>query len=454
MAMEMAPEDQDKLAQLFGGRLGGNQADAMAGAAQSVTPGNMGAPPIATITPGSGRPGAGALPRSALPSDDPVATGVPRVQPAPPVPTVPTFQSPDVAAMADLNRRIATASAPINRADYKPSIWQKILAPLAGALGAAGGGGGGEQAIGITQSILNSKYNRALDEQQRTVAPLQAEFERERQMAPMRTQANENAQRTFQDQNSLYDQWQRSQDRQDATEQRRDAASERTNIRQQEESRRSQEDESTPAPGARPEFVKDADGKISARIKTKAGGYMPYSPKSIDEGAMAGDPTATRLFNRAHPGKEDKGEKEGSKTQFRLIESRKQDALDAAEDKYSKRIQELDDLRSQMSRGGKKAPDDSADRQAAAEQLSKDKQRAQRAYEAEITAAGGTVTGSGNWGGKPQPDGGGSQQAKAVTRDVVQKYADSHKVGNRQMTYDEALKGFQSKGYDVKQESK
>jgi hypothetical protein len=38
---------------------------------------------------------------------------------------------------------------------------------------------------------------------------------------------------------------------------------------------------------------------------------------------------------------------------------------------------------------------------------------------------------------------------KAVPRSLVQQYADAHKVGSRPMRYDEALKGFQSKGYTI-----
>lgn len=62
--------------------------------------------------------------------------------------------------------------------------------------------------------------------------------------------------------------------------------------------RKEEEDKETPAPGARPEPDPAAKGKW--RVRTKAGGYIPYTPKSIDEAAMMGDPTATRLFNQEH----------------------------------------------------------------------------------------------------------------------------------------------------------
>lgn len=67
---------------------------------------------------------------------------------------------------------------------------------------------------------------------------------------------------------------------------------------QAEDRRKREEDAATPAPGARPE--PDPANKGKYRVKTKSGGYMPWAPKTVEEGALAGDKTATALFNTEH----------------------------------------------------------------------------------------------------------------------------------------------------------
>jgi hypothetical protein len=71
---------------------------------------------------------------------------------------------------------------------------------------------------------------------------------------------------------------------------------------QAEDRRKREEDASTPAPGARPE--PDPENKGQYRVQTKAGGYIPWYPRTPEEGAMLGDKRATALFMQEHPGRE------------------------------------------------------------------------------------------------------------------------------------------------------
>lgn len=338
--------------------------------------------------------------------------------------------------MQDLSGKIAAASQPILRKDYQPHWWERLLAPLAGGITGATQGAGAGMAQG--EKILDRRYNRAQEAQKSTLAPLEAEFERQGKIEPYIRDVNKNSQDTFNDQDAAYKNFNVTQDRQDAIAQRADAAKGRTEERQDEAS-------NTPAPGARPELYMQ-DGKPALHVRTKTGEYIPYIPKSIDEGAMLNDPTSTRLYNRAHPGKEDKGDKEASKAKFEAIEANKQTALNKAEDEYTKEIDDLDDSKKLASRGGKTAPDDSAERARALLRLQSKKDRAQNAYESETVAAGGTVNKTPvSSATQPASATSGGTAPRSVGKDVVQKYADSHK-----MTYDDALKGFQSKGYQVK----
>lgn len=443
MGLDIAPEDQDKLAQLFGGKLGGNVADLFARGA-GATP-----PSAAMPIPGMPQSAPVAAPPAVQASDDPAITGQAAptspmpgtAAPPPKLPTVPTFQQPPLGTMQDLSKNIATASQPVRRQDYKPHWWERLLAPAVAAVAGYGDEKGGVRA---GNAVLNRRYNVAVENQKKTVTPLEAEFERQSKIEPYLRDTNENSQRTFSDQDAVYKNWNATQDRQEATEQRRDAASERDDARQQEQNRKDEEDQNTPAPNARPELYLEK-GKPALRIRTKSGDFIPYIPKSIDEGAMLGDKTATSLYNRAHPGREGKGDKEASKAKFEQIEKDHQKALNDAEDEYTKEIGDLDQMKRTLSHGGKAAPDDSAARGSANQRLQQKKDRAEKTYQAEIVAAGGKI----NDADRRAPNSASGAGDKSVPKATVQSYADSHKVGNRQMTYDEALQGFQSKGYKV-----
>lgn len=466
--MELAAEDQDKLAQLFGGKLGGNAADLFAAAASRLGANGATTPPAAAGTtlqipgmPGGMPAASGPTPQA---SDDPAlqpkqpptspmpGTGTNPIMSAqmpgatkPPVaaptlPTVPSFQSPPVGTMQDLSSRIATASQPVRRQDYQPHWWEKLLAPVVAGVE---GYGDAKQGIAAGHEILDRRYNRAVENQQKTVTPLEAEFKRQSEIEPYLRDSNANAQHTFEDAHQNYTSFNQTQDRQDAIDQRATAARDRNETRQD-------EDKNSPAPNARPELYLE-NGKPALRVKTKSGEYMPYTPKSIDEGAMLGDPTATKLFHEQHREKTPAGDKEASKAKFEQIEKDHQKAHSDAEDEYTNTLAELEQSRKLASRGGKQPPDDIAQRDAAMQRLQQKKDRAERTYQAEIVAAGGKINDadrlpaqSGN-----APGSAVSATTKTVPKATVQSYADAHKVGNRQMTYDEALQGFQSKGYKV-----
>lgn len=445
MAMDIAPEDQDKLAQLFGGKLGGNAADLFAKAAGGAAPPVNGPMPIPGMPPQSAGPVA---PPPAAASDDPALAPPPSTSPmpgaaTPALPQVPTFQQPPLATMQDLSKRIADASQPVRRQDNQPHWWERLLAPVV-----AGVQGYGDAKAGIAagNNVLNRRYNLALENQKKTVSPLEAEFERQSKVEPYLRDTNTNAQHTFEDAHQNYDSYSRTQDRRDAIEQRRDAASERDDTRQREQDRKDEEGRNMPSPAARPELYME-NGKPALRVRTKSGDFIPYVPKSIDEGAMLGDKTATGLYNRAHPGREDKGDKEASKAKFAQIEKDHQKGLNDAEDEYTKEVGDLDQMKQRLSHGGKAAPDDSASRNAASQRLQQKKERVERTYQSEIVAAGGKINDKDRL--PTQSGSASSATAKTVPKATVQSYADSHKVGNRQMTFDEALQGFQSKGYKV-----
>jgi hypothetical protein len=107
---------------------------------------------------------------------------------------------------------------------------------------------------------------------------------------------------------------------------------------QAEDRRKREEDQNTPAPGARPE--PDPTNKGQYRVRTKSGAYSPWAPKSVEEGAMAGDPRATGLFNREHPGKQTEEDKGGwTPGESREIASRSR--------RYQTRVQALERVRAE-----------------------------------------------------------------------------------------------------------
>lgn len=418
MSLDIAPEDQDKLAQLFGGKLGMNSADAFAAAAQKVSPQ---APPAPSIP---GMPTATSsmiTPPAAAASDDPTLLAQPQrtspmpgtqpTPPAPPMPKVPSFQQPPLQTMQDLSGKIAAASQPVRRQDYQPHWWEKLLSvPVA----AAEGFGDASQGMKAGSDILNRRYNMAVENQKKTVSPLEAEFDRQSKIEPYLRDTNENAQRTFEDTHQNYDSFSRTQDRQEATEERRDNHTQQDQTRQDETNRKQQEDESTPAPGATPHPVYKG-GKLSYEIQTKAGGTMPYTLKSIDEGALLNDPTATRLFNTEHNKEKGDGGK-ASAAQSRLIETKKQTDLEKAEGEYVKDLKVADEtLPSDRSKASPAMLEQHRQaRDEAFENLSKKKQEIQNAYEAEIEASGGSATHVNVGGGTPAQPAAAGQPAPAA----------------------------------------
>jgi len=298
--MELAPEDQDKLAQLFGGKLGGTPG-MFQQAAAGLSPGNQGAPPPAQLAPIPGMPGSTAGPAAPPPTDDPrlqaKTSPMPGTAAAPRLPVPPAFQAPNLDRMNQLDQQITAASAPVTRAANPPKWYQRVLAPVVAA--GTGWNEGPDKGAAAGRAILDRNYTRAQQAQADTLKPLEAEFERQGKIEPYIRDVNENKQRTFQNEDAAYKNLNAHQDREAGIKERGEAAAEATKVKQQNEDRREQEDAVTAAPGTRPQLTM-VNGKPQLTQKTKSGATIPYVPKNIEEGAMLGDPTSRALFDRMH----------------------------------------------------------------------------------------------------------------------------------------------------------
>jgi hypothetical protein len=446
MAMDIAPEDQDKLAQLFGGKLGGNAADLFAAAAARAGVGGARGAPVDPTgsgvgvrdTSGSamalpGVPGGTVAPRATPQASDdpslqvqppPSTSPMPGAFANPKLPTPPVFQQPPVDRMQDLNARIAAASKPVLRADNQPHWWQRLLAPVAATVA---GVGNEERGVAAGRNILDRNYNVALENQRKTVTPLEAEFERQGKIEPYMRDANENAQRSFTDTMDVAKETREQGTAASNAQYKSDIA----DIRQQ-----------------------IADNNLeTAQKRLDETSEKNRNNLDIQQQLLA----VRQQLADARDRQVDKGASGAARSgQSRLIEANKQAALAKAEDEYSKEIDELNQLQASMKRGGKTPPDDKADRDAALQRLNQKKARAQSAYEAEIQAAGGNV-GSPASGATTPPAAAGAPAAASgqkfdlapdakgnVTKAKVQEYATIHKI-----PYDQAAKGIQAKGYKI-----
>lgn len=396
---------------------------------------------------------------AAAPQPRPAAPVQPTAPPAPsqfPIPSTPTFQSPDISGLRALQEKYATASQPVTRADHPSSIWQKLLSiPVAGLVGATSDP---EKGVKAGSGILNSNYNRAVEAQKQQLEPLFKQIELQEKAAALYRDSNQNSQNTFEDSLKSHDALQRQQES-DETQSTRapeiktdpDGTEHfwyKTRGGQEYEGaappghenaqRRAEEDKSTPAVGARPE--KDPAGGM--RVKTKAGGYMPWTAKTVEEGALNGDPNARRMYDEAHRDKSQQ-EKPATHQQYSKVQTDRDKGWNTAHKEYAKQVELLSPKDTE---GLKKAQQDFYDA----------RQQVQDEYEDQINTLGGTAQHTelprnifGEEQGTPGAAPSGSKsaptaQSKTVTKDVVQKYADSHKL-----TYAQAAKGFQTKQYTI-----
>ena len=263
---------------------------------------NPAAPPAATSTP--------------PPTDDPAIS--PRAAKAPIVPQAPDMtNSPvlqELTKAKNLSDQISAIKQP-NPNDYKPSLLRRILSvPLATAAGL------GNPAAGARASdeILGAPYQKAQNNYQAQVGPLQKQLEYERETSIPLAEASaripqqdyENKEKQYEDEEKQFEAGNEVGDKvfqetgpdgktkyyqTTKTGEKREVPTPKSVIDDQ---RKRDEDANTPAPGARPEA--DPENKNQFRIKTKSGGYMPWSPKSIDEGALYGYPGAKNLYDEAH----------------------------------------------------------------------------------------------------------------------------------------------------------
>lgn len=414
-------------------------------------------PPVAQPAPVAAPPVA---PPVAPPPVAPVAPPTPTQFP---IPTTPKFQSPNVDRVKDLQDQIAAHSQPVTHADHPGSWWQKLLSIPVAAL-VAGAGGDVKQGVTVGSALANRNYNHAVRDQNEQLDPLYKQLDMQEKASGLYRDANTNSQNTFEDSLKGHDAFQKQQEA-DETQSTRapevrtgpDGKTQyiyRTRGGQEfpgpepanitNSKTREEEDKNTPAPGARAEKdPADPSGK-TLRVRTKAGGYMPYSAKTIEEGALNGDPTATALFNREHREKGEPGEKKATPAQYSKVQGDRDKGWDAAHKEYAKALEAI-------------SPKDTEGRKQAQQDFYDKRQEIQDEYEDQINTLGGSASHTKlprNLFGEEQPDaapaaspssGAPANAPKSVTKDVVQKYADSHKL-----TFAQAQKGFQGKGYQIK----
>lgn len=391
-------DDPDLLAQLMGGKIGGVNNDRT--------------PPYPLVMqpqPAAGAPTAMPAAPVAKVSDDPAVTGLPAI------PQPPKLMGPNMGDVQSLADQIRAKSQPIQRSDYKPSIWQRILSPVVAGIQ---GFGDADKGIKAGNELLSRNYDRAVGAQKAELDPLYKQMDTQEKMLPFYKQGNETAQGQFSDQMKGVTEAREQMTAKSNANYKSDIA----DLRQQVANNHAEE---------ATRRLQDMEDKAK-----NDSGYRMQMLQQREEIVGIRQQLADAATTRANKGAT------GTPAGSRLIETKKQAALDKAESEYAGTIRDLDSLQKTMKLRGKGAVDDSADRQGALATLNEKKQRAQDAYEAEIAAAGGEPShlNVNKSGAQATPASGG----KSVAKSVVQSYADAHK-----MDYATALRGFQSKGYAV-----
>lgn len=343
-----SPQIPPALAALFAQRaMNATQAPGAPNANPAITPPSMTPGPAAPMRNVFGMPqGAGIFQKPASqPTDDPallqqgaltpeehllvgggggVAMGQGGAAPsAPALPTAPDFSgvANEQKKISDIESKMSSMHAPTPE-EYKPSWWRRLLSiPLATAAG-LNNPAAGDQA---SDTILYGPYHQAQKQYEAQLSPLQRQLMTERDVnLPAVESAARLAQNNFTNQMDLTkerrEQTAFENETGDKTFQETDPADGKVHYyqttkggikrevpeprEQAEDRRKREEDANSPAPNARPEPDPTKPG--TWRVKTKSGAYIPYTPKSVDEGALLGDKRATQLFREEHPGKEAK----------------------------------------------------------------------------------------------------------------------------------------------------
>jgi hypothetical protein len=200
-----------------------------------------------------------------------------------------------------LMKEKAAISTPIDRRDpqYRMGTGQRVLGTVANFLNGASRNGVAPVEVG--PGANNNKYYRDEEARQGKVGGLNSQIADNEKLDEMNRQAFQTA-TTSQYHEDL------AKARQDTAAAQGESASARTALADEKarsdkanEARKSQEDANTPAPNARPSLQKNpATGKMELMVKTKGGGFAPYTPKTVEEGAMLGDPTAKAMFYYQH----------------------------------------------------------------------------------------------------------------------------------------------------------
>lgn len=398
------------------------------------------------------------LPRASAPALPPVASPTPVLQPPTDDAALAVPRAAVVRAgqnlqnstdkVSDLENKVAAVNAAHanDATTYKPHWYDRLFGAGLGTL--AGIGGNGKAASEVGYDVAHRGLERADTLKQRQLAPLLTQLNQERDInLPLYKEENSNA-----------------------LGQLREAREEGiASSREKELQERANKYGSTPIGNPYKDdksstgwSVKTADGRVIESGPPKSLPKEPAEPKNYEEALVAASDAykdgdnkeGDRLSRLAHdmldarikqaresrPPKEDKGEKPATKAQFAQLDNRKAQAIDKANRTYRKAVQDA-------------AGDPDLMKQALSNKV-EDLRDAQNAYESGISDLGGTpehweVDDSGNFtkagGSAPAPAAAApAQGGKTVSKDLVQKYADSHK-----MSYNTALQGFKSKGYTV-----
>lgn len=364
------------------------------------------------------KPGAPAAPGAAPGAVAPTMAAAPPAAPAPPIqpaaqsPVAPPSDDPAITAgrqsldqsNTSLQEAIKAyqgtqskiaAVPPVDVQANKPHWYDRLLAGVVGT--AAGYGGGPQVAEQAAHGVAYRKLNQADNERQRQLDPLFQQLQSEKEGIPMYQAANEGAWRQFQGglDTSREHRLQEADDNTigskvpekgpDGKYYQRTKGGKMVEVEKPksviDDERKRDEDSNTPAPGARPE--PDPTKKGTYRVKTKSGDYIPYTFKSVDEAALAKDPTGTALFNKAHPGPRDAKEKTATPGQFNAANRHKSVGIANAHKEFAKATEGLD-------------PKDGKESTALAFQdahnaYNEAVQQAQNAYEDEVETLGGSA---------------------------------------------------------------
>lgn len=354
-----------------------------------------GGDPGATPPPGLMMPGQTAAPQpppqvaqpAPPPTDDPGLA-------MPPIPKPPDLSNSPLAQLLTRTNQDQAAIAAVPKPDpaqLKPRLWERILGGVLGATQLVNP----ERAGDVADSVVHRRLNGAQRDYDVKTSPLYKQLETDRQGVGLAEAQSRIPQQTF-DNDMKVSQEKRAQ--QLDTGRIGQYRARATSLEGKFIAGTEEKDENSPtgwtaetAQGERKPFTP----------KASASSATPHTVETAD-GVMQYNPETQRYDIKVGAGKK-KGTgaaKPANKSQFRLIETRKQASLAKAEHEYAQNVSDT---------GGDY---ESKESKQALELLNKQKEQIQSAYEAEIEAAGGNVS---DGGSGPAPAAAGKPAAAAAS---------------------------------------